>query len=99
MTRTAAGIIVPDDQRFETDEVRRGRDVNVRILTAIADARAQGKKLSSIRISKGSADAMRAHLYWCAASFDGILPTRIRGVQIVTEPGDTKALALDYAEQ
>lgn len=88
-----SAIIIPE--RFETETVRKGRAMSIRLLEELRELKRRGKQPARVRITQGAADALRAYFAWAAESFDGVLPQRIAGCDVVVEPGAGYTLWVD----
>ena len=80
-----SAIIVPE--RFETENVRRGRAMSIRLIEELRELKRRGKFPARVRITQGAKDVLLAYFAWAAESFDGVLPKRIAGCEVVVEPG------------
>lgn len=89
-----SAIIVPE--RFETESVRRGRAMSVRLLEEVRELQRSGKRPARVRITKGASDALCAYFAWATDGFDGVLPRRIAGCDVLVEPGADYGLSVDY---
>lgn len=88
-----SAIIVPE--RIETESVRKGRAMSIRLLEELRELTRRGKFPARVRITRQAADALVAYFAWAAESFDGVLPKRIAGCDVVVEPGAGYRLWVD----
>ncbi len=88
-----SAIIIPE--RFETENVRRGRAMSARLLEELRELKRRGKAPARVRITQGAADVLREYFAWASDGFDGVLPQRIAGCDVVVEPGASYRLFVD----
>lgn len=92
-----SAIIVPE--RFETESVRKGRAMSIRLLEELRELKRRGKFPARVRITRQAADTLVAYFAWATDGFDGVLPKRIAGCDVVVEPGAGYRLWVDVWHQ
>lgn len=85
-------ILIPEE--YETESIRKGRDILYRMVQDARDAKAGGRNPKSIHVGKHLVPYIQAFFDMKCQKFDGVIPKRMEGLPIFINEDDPSRVTI-----